>query len=396
MREQVISGADARRIAVASQCLHAAKPFGLGKYAASRAIDHIGYVQIDTISVASRAHNHVLWSRVPNYKRDHLTALQVKDRLILEYWAHAAAYLPMQDYRYCLPTMEYFRKHRDGWPKSDKRTMQYVMDRIRNEGPLKSRDFEHPQKRANASWWDWKPAKLALQRLFFSGDILISHREGFQRVYDLPERILPAHVDTTMPSPEEYIRHLIRRSVRAHGLVRTQEIHYLRKGLGDLTRRAVGMMQSEGELVPVTVNGINGVFCTTDEILQASLRVAHHVKLLSPFDNLVIQRNRLRDLFGFDYQIEVYVPAAKRAYGYYCLPILMGDQFYGRVDVRADRKSRQLQVQHLHMEDRKLPGDLDNKLALALKEFAAFNNCGSVLLVKSTPRSWKLRLMKYL
>jgi len=378
----------ARRIVLAHQGLDKVRPFGRGRRGVLAAIEHLGYVQIDTISVTERAHNHVLWSRVPDFTQQHLLDLQKRDRKVFEYWAHAAAYLPMKDYRFCIPTMEHFRHHRDGWPKSDRKVKQYVLDRIKTEGPLKSRDFAHPEKRRETSWWDWKPTKLALQRLFFAGDLMISHREGFQRVYDLADRILPDDIDTRPPRLEEFARYLIFNAIRAHGLVRSQEVSYLRKGMGAEVRRTLGDLLENGDVIAVAVKGINGTFYSSEDVLEESVRITRRARLLSPFDNAVIQRGRLSDLFGFDYQIEMYVPGPKRKYGYYCLPILLGDRFIGRVDVKADRRSALLRIIHLHVEAGVSEDDAP-AMAEGIRLFAEFNACKEIMVERTSPGQWK-------
>lgn len=374
----ILSKSDARRLAIAHQGLHAVAPFGKGKKGVYETIAHLGYVQIDTISVTERAHNHILWSRVPDFKQKHLANLQQHDRQILEFWAHAAAYLPMKDYRFLIPTMEYFRNHHDSWPKSDKKTMKWVMDRIRDEGPLKSRDFEAPENQSKAGWWDWKPAKWALQRLFFFGEIMVSHRDGFQRVYDLRERVLPEGIDTTTPTMDEYARYLVLNAIRAHGFARPAEMHYLRKGMGNHVRKAVHALRETGDILPLQIKGVKGDFFSTAEQLNSPVRVANKVKLLSPFDNAVIQRDRISDVFGFDFQIECYVPKPKRKYGYYCLPILFGDQFYGRMDVKADRKTKVLELISVVLENKPMPGAFPDAFAKACVDFARFNQCEKI------------------
>jgi uncharacterized protein YcaQ len=391
-----ISKSTARRIAVSCQGLHSVKPFGSGKSGVLGAISHLGYVQIDTISVTERANNHVIWSRVPDFRKDHLLVLQQKDRKIFEYWAHAAAYLPMQDYRFCIPTMEHFRSGKDTWRKSDKKVKQYVVDRIRSEGPLKSRDFAAPERTSATSLWDWKPTKIALQRLFFTGELMISHREGFQRVYDLTDRILPAHINTSTPTQQEFAQYLIRNAIRANGLIRAQEASYLRKGMGAEVRNALSQMCENGELAQVAIRGVKGMFYTTSDVLNEPIRISKRIKLLSPFDNAVIQRERVRDLFEFDYQIEMYVPKPKRKHGYYCLPILYGDKFIGRVDVKADRKSGTLQIIHLILEDGVAVDGLIEELARTFRDFAAFNGCAKVVVQQVTPGVSKNALARML
>ena len=380
-----ISRTAARRLAIAHQGLHATAPFGKGKRGVYETISHLGYVQIDTISVAERAHNHILWSRVPNYQQKHLQDLQQRDRRVIEFWAHAAAFLPMKDYRYLIPTMDFFRNHHDPWPKSDQTTMRWVLDRIRNEGPLKSRDFEAPNNQQKTGWWDWKPAKLALQRLFFSGDIMVSHREGFQRVYDIADRVVPSHINTSSPSLDEYAEYLIHSTLRAHGIARLPEIHYLRRGMGTQVRKTLTELQETGSVIPLRVKGVDGTFFTTEENINKTLRIANTVHMLSPFDNAVIQRARLYDLFDFNYQIEVYVPKPKRKYGYYCLPVLYGDQFYGRVDVKADRAKHVLELIHVVLEDKRLPADFIQQFAKGCAAFAQMNKCHAIQVGRVTP-----------
>ncbi len=387
----------ARRIAIASQALHARRPFGSGKRAVYAAISHLGYVQIDTISVAERAHHHVLWSRVPDYAHKHLDTLQYRDRSIIEYWAHAAAYLPAKDYRYLIPTMEHFRHQRDGWPRADQRVMAQVLDRIRMEGPLMSRDFEAPDRKGEGQWWQWKPAKLALQRLFFAGEIMVSHRQGFQRVYDLPERVLPADIDTSPPTPDAYALYLICNTLRAHGIAQAREMHYLRRGMRKQVQAVLDELTESGKVIPVTIHGAGGNrYYTTTDTMQMKIRIPKRARLLSPFDSFIIQRDRLRDLFDFDYQIECYVPKPKRIYGYYCLPILYGDRIIGRTDVKADRKSSTLRIIGLWIERENIPPEIIPSLAVAFREFAAFNGCDHVEAGAVHPSRYRKALLSQL
>ena len=188
-----------RRIALEAQGLTRSSPFGRGTGGAERALEQLGYVQIDTISVVSRAHHHTLYNRIPGYQPKLLDKL-VAERRAFEYWFHAAAYLPMRDYRYALPRMRRFKRGEMRWMRSrDQKLMDQVLDRIRFDGPLRARDFEDPSHK-HGGWWDWKPAKRALEQLFMQGDLMVAAREGFQKTYDLPERVLPAGVDTRIPS----------------------------------------------------------------------------------------------------------------------------------------------------------------------------------------------------
>lgn len=375
MNPHSISKPQARKIILASQGLHKKVPYGSGIPGIIKTIEHLGYVQLDTISVVERAHHHILWSRLPSYKPDAVEMAQRKSRRIFEYWAHAAAYLPMRDYRYSLPQMQLFRDQKDRWPKSDKRAMKQVLERIRLDGPLMSRDFVSDHK--GGSWWDWKPDKWALQRLFLEGHLMVSHREGFQRVYDLPERIIPPGTDTSMPAIREYYAFLIERNLQAQGLAYRNELFHLRQVDHKIFDEVLADKLENQSILAVRAED-SKIYYTLPEHLTGKVRLSPDIHILSPFDNLVIWRNRLKDLFDFDYTLECYLPAHKRQYGYFCLPVLYGDRFIGRLDAKADRKKRVLQVQKMHWEN---PGDARIHHALfveTLHRFASFNQCGHV------------------
>ena len=351
-------------------------------------VRRLGYVQIDTIAVVERAHHHVLWTRLPTtYEASQLDRAQGEERQLLEYWSHAAAYLPMEDYRFCLPRMAASRRRHAAWLRAHKTLTQRVMQRIRAEGPLRAADFEAEPGHRAGPWWDWKPAKLALEYLFHAGDLLVTYRRGFQKYFDLAERVLPSHVTTTRPTPLAYGRHLMRRTLDCHGLATEKEITYLKPYARTAVRQAVQAMTEQGALLPVTVEGLQEVYFVQPDHLEQTLTVspvsaptAAPVRLLSPFDNLVIQRKRLQQLFGFHYQIECYVPAAKRQFGYFCLPILWDERFVGRVDPKAHRSTGRLEVLSCSV-DSELHGKADFWMAFsqALQTFATFNGCTSVM-----------------
>ena len=159
-------------------------------------------MQIDTISVIERAHHHVFWTRCPKYKPSDLDSL-LSSRKVFEYWSHAASYLPMKDYRYSLPLKKKFAKRKSSWFPRDPQLMRLVLKRIEKEGPLRSKDFKNSQQSKRSGWWEWKPTKKALERLFLEGKLEITRREGFQKVYDLPERVIPSSTDTSFPTKKE-------------------------------------------------------------------------------------------------------------------------------------------------------------------------------------------------
>ena len=362
-----------RRIALERQGLLKNNHFGRGKQACLRAIEHIGYVQIDTISVVERAHHHVLWSRVSNYQPAHLDAL-LRERHLFEYWSHAAAWLPMRDYRFALPRMNSKNGERNWFAASDKKLVRYILDRIRAEGPLRARDFEDTRK-GKKEWWDWKPAKRALEQLFMQGSLMTSHREGFQKVYDLRERVLPAWVDTREPSIEEFAAYLIDSNLRAHGFASEKSMRYLRKGkqLASAISEQLLARVDAGQLQSLTIED-KSFFIEPQVLENSSSRSSTTLRILSPFDNSVIQRERGRQVFNYDYQIECYVPEARRKFGYFCLPLLYRDSLVGRIDCKAHRKQKLLEIKSVHLE-KPVDANFSDAFLKALEKFTRFNQC---------------------
>lgn len=374
-----ISPAQARKIALLHQGLLRSKTFAKRELGILQVMARLGYLQIDTISVITRAHHHTMWSRLADYQPEHLYDLQ-KKKEIFEYWSHAAAYLPLQHYRFTLPRKHALASGEKHWYEREPKVIQYVLDRIGSEGPLQSKDFQHVNPSGNSAWYQWKPAKRALEQLFMEGKLMIAERKNFQKVFDLTERVLPSNTDTRFPSEKEMARHLILTYLTAHGIGSEPEFTYLRKRHKKIVHTELKQMCEEGVILPVQIKGLDLQLYALPTIEESlSLRIGKkNIHILSPFDNLVIQRKRLQDIFGFSYQIECYVPQAKRVHGYFSLPILWGDQFVGRVDCKADRKSKQFLIQHLWLEtEEKIIDQYLQALVLRLKQFAAFHHCDS-------------------
>lgn len=393
-----VPAAKLRRIALDAQGLLRQAPFGRGRNATRRAIEHLGYVQIDTISVVARAHDHVLHARVPNYRPEHLDAL-LKQRAIFEYWYHAASYLPMSDYRFALPRMRAMASKSERWIRSrDTRLMQEVLARIRAEGPLKARDFQHAGHNGSG-WWDWKPAKGALEQLFMQGDLMVAGRDGFQKTYDLTERVLPAGTDTRPPDQRELARYLLTTMLRGHGYITPTCVTYLRRGKAIRTalKSVLDEEMAEGNLVTIRLPGGEVAYTDPERLESRSPPVSRRAAVLSPFDGLVIHRDRARSVFDYDYQIECYVPARSRRYGYFCLPLLHRDRLIGRADCKAHRDAGRFEVRHLHLEPHAEPVDeLVDEAAAALRRFAAFNSCTDVAITRTTPATLKRPLQRAL
>jgi len=365
-----------RRIALEQQGLLKTNSFGRGKKAVLRAIQQLGYVQIDTISVVARAHHHVLWPRVGNYRADFLAQL-VAERELFEYWSHAAAWMPMSDYRFALPRMTQLND--SVWFAScDQKIQREVLKRIEIEGPMRARDFSDPSHRSGG-WWEWKPAKRALEQLFMQGELMVSSRLGFQKVYDLPERVLPDSVDTREPDMDEYAGYLIDTNLRAHGCASLVSLTYLRKGkqLRAAVRSQLEARIETEALTSVTLANGTQLYIDPELLESRAPRSSALVRILSPFDNAVIQRQRGRELFDFDYQIECYLPASKRRFGYFCLPLMYRDRLVGRIDCKAHRAAGRLEIKSMHIEHR-LDAAFATAFNRAIQSFAAFNDCAEI------------------
>ncbi len=389
MQPQTLTRREARRIFLSRQGLLQQNSFGRGRNAVHKAIDRLGWVQIDTISVVERAHHQVLRTRIKNYDPVMLHQLQQGNRQIFEYWSHAAAYLPLRDYRFYLPVMRGSALKR----VPDTKMAGEILGRIKAEGPLQSRDFEAPPGKTSTGWWDWKPAKITLEQLFLSGELMISHRDGFAKIYDLRERVLPAETDTSMPTDSQWCEFIILRMLGALGIGTRYDLGYARGSIRRLANRdlkqpfgaALEVLLESGQVREIDCEGLS-MFTTDDALSELSNKLGkRRVRFLSPFDNLVINRRRALELFGFDYQLECYVPEAKRKYGYFCMPILYGDELVGRMDAKVDRRRNHLEVRNLVLESQATGDSLSPALSEGLRSYARENACATVSILKSTP-----------
>ena len=364
-----LSLAQARRLTLSAGAgFH--RPQGHGPAAVADLVDRIGYVQIDTISVVERAHHHILATRIPGYQSEWLDRASV-----FEYWAHAAAYLPWRDFRYTLPRKERIKANGHDWFRAEKAEAERVLERIRVDGPLMARHFEAGKQ--TAGWWDWKPAKRALEYLFMAGELMVV-RQGFQKVFDLTERVLPPDTDTRCPTPREQAAWYIDRALGAWGVVARDELAYLRKEHANEINTVLREREEEGSLLRVALEGSAKLtyWMRSDDLEQIdSLKAPDRaLRILSPFDPFLIHRKRINRLFGFDFAIECYLPEAKRSFGYFALPLFQGTSFVGLLDAKADRRAGKLVIRNLRYDGPpQKRASFDKSLTKALDAFAAFN-----------------------
>ncbi|MCU4525137.1 winged helix DNA-binding domain-containing protein [Acinetobacter pittii] len=368
-----------KQLTLFNQGLGKTSRFAKGMDGTLQAIEHLGYVQIDTISVVERVHHHILWSRVPDYELSHLNSL-VRERQIFEYWYHAASYLPMKDYRYALPAMMSVRNGESRYfNRGDQHLMNEILARVRAEGKIRLRDIDKNNKKSLGNWWNTGPGRRAFEQLYMQGDLMICERNGMEKVFDLTERCLPENIDLSIPAFYEYAQYLFNNTLRAHGAFTWKQLVHLKKNDLKETMRVVLKEQIDAGVVSA-IKLENGQTLYVDvAAMEQKASTDFGLKILSPFDNSLIHRDRLASLFEFDYRIECYVPAAKRVYGYFCLPILYQDELVGRVDCKAHRSIKELEVISLHLEKTVKNKELFFfELEQELKRFAAFNQCSTI------------------
>ena len=350
-----IPAALARRIALSAQGFAEPRPPGpVGTRQLRRTVERLAVVQIDSVNVLSRSHYLPSFSRLGAYSRPLLDQLSARRHDVFEYWAHEASFLPVRlqpflRWRMAAADQEAWGSM-TGVQRDRPEYVTSLLRRVRDEGPLKASQLVEERPDRPGSMWNWHAGKAALEYLFFTGALTARARTaGFERVYDLTERVLPAEV-LAVPTPDraESMRELVRTSARALGVATETDLRdYFRLAPAD-ARRAIAELTDAGELLPVEVTGWG-----RPAWLDPAARRPRWVRaraLLSPFDSLVWERPRVERIWGFRYRLEIYTPAAKRVHGYYVLPFLLGDALVARVDLKADRQAGVLRVQAAHAE----------------------------------------------
>ncbi|MDB5652458.1 MAG: cytoplasmic protein [Tardiphaga sp.] len=343
-----ISPIVARTIWLRAQRLDIRAPFGAGAAAVADAVAHLGYVQIDTINVIERSHHHILFSRMPDYRREHLKQAQSRDKSVFEYWTHALSYVPTDDLRFFVPDMKYYRREGHSFFASvTPADMRKVM-RLAKAGPLSIRDIDDDVLRdKDHEWASRKPSKRALQLAFYEGVLTISERTGMLKTYDLLLRHFGWDRLPKAATAAEKIAYLLDRALRSQGVVSLDSICHLDAPSKAAVRKLIETRTRRGELVPVTLDGAG-----KQDHWAAPATLAHSgegdsglVHILSPFDPLIIQRKRTNLFFGYDHRFEAYVPREKRLLGYFALPVLVDGAIVAALDLKTDRQAKKVLMQ---------------------------------------------------
>jgi uncharacterized protein YcaQ len=343
-----ISQLQARRIWLQAQRLDDAAPFGDGAQATPAAIQHLGYVQIDTINVIERCHHHILWTRIPSYRRDHLRQAQTVDKTVFEYWTHALSYIPTGDLRFFIGDMKQQRLSPRNWFNSvSESDLRKVIARVRDSGALSIRDINDDELvEKDHAWASRKPSKRALQLAFHVGKLTVSERSGMLKTYELMDRHFGWDKPPRKATEKQVIDYLLDRALRSQGLVSLDSACHLNARRKPMLRLTIENRVKQGKLLPVAIGGAGKVeHWALPETVADIPPAAAGVHILSPFDPLVIQRKRLKMFFGYEHLFEAYVPKEKRIYGYMGLPVLVDGDIVAVLDLKADRSRRELLLQ---------------------------------------------------
>ena len=340
-----LTRARARRLWLCAQRLDQAAPFGDGPEAVRAAVEHLGYVQIDTIHVVERCHHQILYTRIPEYRREDLQRAQSVDKTIFEYWTHALSYVPTRDLRFFVRAMKRDWGAWSAWFGTVKiGDMRKVFGRIRRNGPLTIRDIDDDVLvEKDHEWSSRKPSKRALQLLFYRGVLTVSARSGMLKTYDLLTRHFGWERLPKPASERETVEYLLDRALRSQGVITLKSVGPMVASRKVGMRRLIEARVRRGELTAVDIEGAPP--WVRPHLLDLPLKANHAVHILSPFDPLVIQRSRLRHFFGYEHRFEAYVPKEKRVFGYFTHPVLVGDEIVAVIDLKTDRVRRKLLVQ---------------------------------------------------
>ena len=376
-----LTAAQARRVALAAQGFLDPRHSPPTIRTLSRTLARTQVLQIDSVNVLQRAHYMPLFSRMGPYDVELLhRASERHPRRLVEYWAHVAAFMPVELWPAMQHRMRHHRESGHEWlgMRHSPGLVASLVAEVRERGGCTARDLDEGLPRVKEGWgWNWSETKKALEYLFSAGELAVARRNSaFERVYDLPERVLPAAVlATPEPTVAEAHRELVRRAARSSGVATVRDLADYFRMRGEDAAVAVDALVEDGELVPVTVEGWGRT-----AYLHRDARVPRRVSaraLLSPFDPVVWERQRTERLFGFHYRIEIYVPAPQRVFGYYVLPFLLGDRIAARVDLKAERVHGTLQVKAAYAEAG-APAETAEELASALAELSGWLGLGSV------------------
>jgi uncharacterized protein YcaQ len=374
-----LSIGEARRVALEGQQFLSTGAAPRSGKALAELVRRLGVVQMDSVNVLVRSHYLPVFSRRGNYKSTLLERAAYDERLLFEYWGHEASLLPIESYPLFRWRMDDARSGVGTWGRlkryatSHRDLVKAALDQIRERGPLGASELTDAGK-SQGSWWGWSQGKEILEWLFWIGDVTTARRRNFERLYDLPERVLPESVrKAPVPARESAQRELMLMGARAMGVATARDLRdYFRLPAKDAAARLNELVEA-GKLMPVSVEGWKQqAYLHHEAKVPRATKVANVAALLSPFDSLIWERQRTERLFDFHFRLEIYTPAHKRLHGYYVLPLLLGDRIVARVDLKSERQGGQLQVKGGSVESGIVPACVVEPLSEQLSRLAAW------------------------
>jgi uncharacterized protein YcaQ len=373
-----LTSVQARRIWLHAQRLDTTEPFGSGPKATPAAVAHLGYLQIDTIYVIERSHHHILYTRIPTYRREHLHQAQSIDKTVFEYWTHALSYVPTESLRFYVRDMRQAHQdwqRRNGWFSTvSNGDLRKVLSRIRRHGALTIRDIEDEPVEKDYAWASRKPSKRVLELAFYKGLVTISQRVGMLKTYELMTRHFGWDRLPRAATERETLNYLLDRALQSQGIVSVESICHLDPPRKPAMRRLLASRVRRKELIPVQLEGAGQwLHWVRPDTLDAIPDPAQEqIHILSPFDPLIIQRKRFRLFFDYEYRFEAYVPRHKRVFGYFVCPVLVGDRIVAALDLKTDRSQQKLLVQRWHRIGRGRSRVHRQQVEAALHKFEQF------------------------
>ena len=370
-----LTAVQGRRIWLHAQRLDTSEPFGAGPKATPAAVAHLGYLQIDTINVIERSHHHILHTRIPTYRREHLHQALTIDKTVFEYWTHALSYVPTESLRFYVRDMrQNWQVHNTWFAAVSKSDLRRVLARIRKYGALTMRDIEDDPVEKDHPWASRKPSKRVLELAFYKGLVTISQRVGMLKTYELTTRHFGWDRLPRAATERERLNYLLDRALQSQGIVSVESICYLDPQRKLAIKRLVESRVRRKELIPVQLERAGATLHwvrpgTLDAIPDPAPEQIH---ILSPFDPLIIQRKRFHLFFDYEYRFEAYVPKHKRVFGYFVCPVLIGDRVVAGLDLKTDRSKQKLLVQRWNWINRSASRSHQKQVETALHNFEQF------------------------
>lgn len=371
----ILTKDQAKNIWINSQGLQT-RAFGKGVKAVDKTVEHLGYVQIDTINVIERCHHHILYNRIPDYKREFLQKAQSTEKSIFEYWTHALSYVSVKDYPYFVNLMQKTEKNPGPWFSTvTSEDMKKVFRILKQEGPISIRDIKDDVLvEKTHDWASKKPSKRALQLGFYCGYFVVSERQGMLKKYDLTERHFGWEKRPKSVSEDEYLMYIIERGLRSQGVISVDSVTHLDSKRKIDVQKKIDNLVKNKKILPVKIKDLEKFhfWISADSYEKSMDKISELTHILSPFDPLVIQRKRLKMLFDYEHIFEAYVPKDKRKFGYFSLPVLHENRIVALLDLKTDRESSELIIQSWHWIGKNKSKENKKLIEMQLDRFEKF------------------------